>query len=111
MITPLKMINIKESLLDYLKFQDCPLKSITCARVIVHNIGVIDLKVKYTDKELNDFLNELDFDVVRLDLEVIRAYIWMDNGGLLEIDYSDPFDNNGQWALRTIPPIPQDLKR
>ena len=75
------MVNIKNSLLDFLKFNDFTLKSIACARAIVHNIGVIDLKVNYTDEELNNFLHELDFDVVHLDLEVIRAYIWMDNGG------------------------------
>lgn len=101
------MKNIKQSLLDFLKFRSYTPKSIKCARIIVDNTRKIDLKVNYTEKELNTFMRKLDFNVSELNIEVIRAYIWMDNGHFIEIQH-DSFDI-GRWKLVIIPQIPQDL--
>lgn len=101
------MKNIKNSLLDFLKFRSYTPKSIKCAMIIVDNYHRINLKVNYTETELNNFLRKLDFDVIELNIEVIRAYIWMEDGKFVEIEHDQ--SDTGRWKLVIIPQIPMDL--
>lgn len=99
------MKNIKQSLLDFLAFWNYTPKSIKCARIIVHNTRRIELKVNYTNDQLDDFLAELDFNI-ELNIEVIRAYIWMIDGTFAEVDQGIDI---AQWKHIYIPKIPNDL--
>jgi methionine salvage enolase-phosphatase E1 len=117
MVTIIKMSTIKESLQKFLNGYDYTDGSINCAKIIIHNYGsqnncqTIDLKVKHTQNDLNNFLQELDQEIKQPTIETIRGYIWLKDGSFAELFHYDPYyaTEPMNWKFIRIPEIFTDL--
>lgn len=67
-----------------------------------------ELKIGYTDEELNEFMNSLDIEYIYSNGQVLHGAVWFENGNWLERIFDDDFYE--YWELREFPEIPNFLK-
>lgn len=102
------MKNIKNTILKFLtKWGYNPQTALKCAKLTINNSYEVNLKVNYTQEDLNQFLHDLDFEI-DLDIEHVRGYLWLGNEKVAELDYYTSLDF-AEWRHIFIPQIPADL--
>ena len=110
------MINAKLELLDHLKNKP----KLKCAEIIIEKESdfdsqtIISLKCEYTSKDLENFLENIDFDYNNgFGGQEIFGTLWFEDGNWSE---RGEYDGNEQsfyclwWRYHKMPEIPNNLK-
>ena len=71
-------------------------------------VGEIILKVGYTSEELEEFLNQLDFDYdAGYGGQELFGTVWFEDGGWMD---RREYDGSEWWETYYCPSIPEELK-
>ena len=99
------MINAKQEFLTAVGNTE----NIICAYINHHDKGKFNLKVNHTDKELESFLQEIDFkyDDGYGEQELFGT-IWLKNGDWIE---REDYDGSEYWVYKYVPNIPKKLRK
>lgn len=110
------MINAKQEFINL-----CKEKTPRCATITlkywtedivspssIQELSNVDLKCYYTPEDMQEFLNELDFEYNNgFGLQRLFGVVWFEDGTWAE---RGEYDGSEWWELREIPEIPDHLK-